>query len=105
MKRRTIDAARALAARRRTVTRRCEECTREITGIVTRRFCSAACRLRASRRRRHEHAPVDMVAAVEMLIAVADALAVHTDYGDVVELLRRQREARAAALSRNASDQ
>lgn len=46
-----------------------------------------------------------MVAAVEMLIAVADALAVHTDYGDVVELLRRQREARAAALSRNASDQ
>jgi hypothetical protein len=42
-------AARTLAARRRRATRECKVCGNEFTGIATRRYCSAACRLRASR--------------------------------------------------------
>jgi hypothetical protein len=48
------DLARALAARRRRITSACRICGREYTGVVTRLYCSAACRLRASRARRRE---------------------------------------------------
>src|SRR5438067_1331663 len=66
--------ARALAARRRTVTKLCESCGTEIIGVVTRRFCSAACRLRAARKRRDGGAVSDRLAAVDRLFAIGDEL-------------------------------
>ena len=46
------EAARALAARRRQVTRPCAVCGKSITGTTKRRYCSHACKLRALRRRK-----------------------------------------------------
>ena len=44
-------AARLRAAKRRRVTKACEVCGRSFEGIAQRRYCSDACRIRASRRR------------------------------------------------------
>lgn len=46
------EAGRRFAAMRRQVTRACATCGKEITGVATRRYCSAACRVRAVRERR-----------------------------------------------------
>src|SRR5579871_6295427 len=44
-------AAQALAQQRRRVSASCEQCGREIEGIRAKRYCSSACRMRASRAR------------------------------------------------------
>lgn len=44
-------AAQALAARRRRTQKGCARCGREMTGIATQRYCSAACRTAAAKQR------------------------------------------------------
>jgi hypothetical protein len=122
-------AARALAARRQRVMRRCSLCGKEFTGVATKRYCSAACRLRASRERLRtngsggdegvlegsvmSHAqvvpptaanePTDLTTAVERLDRIREQISRGRRFEgeeDSTEILRRAREERTAELYR-----
>ncbi len=84
--------ARALAARRKRVTRRCEICGTEFTGVTTRRYCSAACRLRASRQRRGHLVDGSRNMSRKQSTRAQGALT-----PEIVERIARRREANADA--------
>lgn len=101
-------AARLSAARRRRVQTTCAVCGREMEGTVRRRYCSAACKLRAVRQR-HREAAATVTATTgaaggdagdcEDLIIELDALRAESSPLDVcvAELIEAAREEQAAA--------
>lgn len=94
-------AARDLAARRRRIKRSCEVCGTEFTGVATRRYCSAACRLRASRERRQAEKPAPVPDTVEGLKTQRETNARHgRGIGpDSIELLWQSHEEHGAELA------
>jgi len=89
---------RKLAALRRRVTKHCEVCGKEFTGIVTRRYCGNACRLHASRQRRSEHASERIPALVARLDATREAISKGRIFSNSVDLIDDLRNERMAEL-------
>jgi len=97
-------AARLRSARRRRVAKTREVCGTPFEGVAQRRFCSDACRMRASRQRRELHgAPAPRLASpTQPSLAHLNRgldLAPDDDF-DSTEILRHAREERTTALPR-----
>jgi hypothetical protein len=90
------EIGRALAARRRQVQSHCATCGDEITGVATRRYCSTACRLRASRQRRRQSSQAKTPPIVERLNRVRETIMRGRQFDDSTEILRQLRQERAA---------
>ncbi len=92
----THEAGQRLARRRRQVTAACEACGAKITGLVTRRYCGNACRLRASRQRRRGSLDGALPPIILRLNAAAARVARAGVVMDLGEILPRSSEASAA---------
>lgn len=109
--------ARSQARSGQTIVRRCAVCATEIVGIARRRFCSAACRLRASRHRRAGRSPAQTGRIAEQIRrapalnqAMIDRLARRRDANallgwsggpDAAELVRQARADRSVDPPQN----
>jgi len=106
-------AARLRAARRRRIAKLCEVCGTPFEGIAQRRYCSDACRMRASRARRGgaemTRKPKSEISraprgkdesSVDYLGRVRDYLSRGRVFDDSVELIRRSRMERTLELER-----
>jgi predicted nucleic acid-binding Zn ribbon protein len=97
-------AARLRAARRRRVAKTCEVCGTPFEGVAQRRYCSDACRMRASRQRREmQGAPAPRLASATMPSLIRlDRGRDRVDEGDFdsTEDLRHSREERTTELLR-----
>lgn len=94
----TSDMARGLAARRRRITALCESCGREMAGIARKRYCSDACRMRASRQRRRNDG-VGVPSMASRLAAIRSSIDdSRTADATAAEIVREARTERAAAL-------
>ena len=92
------EAARSLAARRKREARKCQTCGNEFTGVVTRRYCSAACRLRASRRRMKQQ-PASAANALAELAAARERFSRGQLFDNSAEMIRQERDLRTAQLA------
>lgn len=92
-------AARLRAAKRRQVAKTCEVCGTPFEGVAQRRFCSDACRMRASRRRREIHGAPGPRLSSPTLPSLANLTAPDHDF-DSMEIIRHSREERTTALLR-----
>ena len=93
------EAGRVLAAKRRQATRNCAQCGSGFIAATTRRYCSAACRVKASRARKRARGatgPSDVSALLEHIHAQPPAGRL---FDDSVELIRSGREVRTAQLT------
>lgn len=93
-------AAQRSAAMRRRMSKVCEVCGRSFTGISQRRYCTAACRLRASSQRRLALASLPSEEQVSPLIARLDALRAQSRpyLGTAADLINEAREERMEHL-------
>jgi hypothetical protein len=91
-----------LAAWRRRLNGKCQRCGKEVLGLTTRRFCSAACRVAAARERASTRIPADFDRQIALIKEISARVAQRSrgkELGETgADLIRSEREARERQL-------